>query len=357
MSNNVIKVKDIDNPSVEWEIDLSRNVRTMRDADGKLVTMDLGQADVHIDSALSGYAAGYKQFPGIADEVCPVVPVPKASDKYFTWDKDDVFQDVQDLVASPGGSVKEISPRLSSSSFSTTSYALQTFVPTEVSANADAPLAPEMAAVRRLMNAINLGRERRVAALLTTSGNWSGGYSAAAAAKWNGGTNSDPVRDLYTAIEASLTPVRAIAMSERVMHDFVQNAAVQKYVASKTAVAPIADAGAFSALLRLPPILVSQVKGKTASGYDYVFGNNVALVCNDPAAPRDGQTISTAYTFRWTGADGSVPDGTMSGGFLVRSYFDPRRGARGGRVIVVAHNDAEVMTSVYAGGLVTGAHA
>jgi hypothetical protein len=88
-----------------------------------------------------------------------------------------------------------------------------------------------------------------------------------------------------------------------------------------------------------------------------VWGDNVALLYNDPSAPRDGQSISTAYTFRWTGADSGVADGTMQGGYLVRTYFDPRRGSRGGKMLVVVHNDDEIMTSTVAGGLIIAAHA
>ncbi len=358
MSFPKITVRDAETGAPQT-LDLHNNTVTMRDETGRLVTMDLGPSDVHIDAALSNYAAGYKLANGIADEACPVIPVTKASDKFFTWNKDDAFQDAEDLIVGPGATPKEINPRLSSATYTTLPFGVAAFIPTEVQANADAPLAPEMAAMRRCMNAILLGRERRVASLLTTSGNWSGGYVAAAAAKWNGGAASNPVADIYTAIESSLSPVRAIAMSEQLWHDFVQNAAVQKFVAAKTMVQPIADNGGasqFSALLGLPPILIGTMKGKASSStYGYVWGANVALLCNDPAAPRDGQTISTAYTFRWNGG-GSV-DGNMTGGFLVRSYFDPKRGARGGKMIVVAHNDVEVMTSVYAGGLITGAHA
>lgn len=369
MSQNLIKVRDVADPSVIWEIDTYNHTRTMRDANGRLVTMDLGQADVHIDAALSNYAAGYRQWDGIADEVAPVAPTGKASDKFFTWDKDDVNQKAEDLIVGPDSAVKEVSGRLSSAAFSTVPYGLGASVPVELSANADAPLKIEMGYMRRCLAAILLGREARVATLVTASGNWTGGYTTTlgATAKWNGGAASNPVQDLYTAIENSLTPVRAIAMSEQVWHDFVQNAAVQKYVASKTQVPPLPGANAgnqskimneeFSALLGLPPFLIGRMKNKaTSSTYGYVWGNNVALIYNDPAVPSDGQSISTARTFRWTGADSAATDGAMQGGFLVRSYYDPRRGARGSRVMVVTHNDAEVMTSVYAGGLIINAH-
>jgi len=367
MHPNIVKVRDAETGQV-ITLDLYKNTRTMTDASGRLVTMDLGQQDVHIDRALANYAAGYTQWEGLADQVSPIIPTPNASDKFYTWDKDDVFQSVEDLIVGPNAAVKEISPRLSSATFTTVAYGVGASVPLEVSANADSPLKIEMAAVRRCKEAIFLGREARVATSIMTAANWTGGYTntIAAGAKWNGGASSDPIRDIMTAQEASLTPVRAIAMSERTWHDFFQNAAVQKYVASKIDAPPLGKMDMNSqanivndkmnALLGLPPILIGRMRKKTSlTTYGMVWGDNVALINNDPAVPSDGQRISTHRTFRWTGS-GASPDGTMQGGFLVRSYFDPKRGAHGARVIVVTHNDAEVMTSVYAGGLLVGAH-
>jgi hypothetical protein len=53
---------------------------------------------------------------------------------------------------------------------------------------------------------------------------------------------------------------------------------------------------------------------------------------------------------------GTAPDGAISSGLLVRTFWDPKRGPRGGTKIVVVVNDAEVQTSGLVGGLVTGAH-
>lgn len=365
----LLKVRDADTNQV-WTLDLHNNTRTMTDESGRLITMDLGQADVHIDAALANYAAGYKQWEGIADMVSPIVPSDKASNKYYTWDKDDVFQQVEDLAVGPNAQVMEVSPRLSSSSFTTVGYGVSAVIPTELTANADAPLRIEQAAMRRCLNAIMLGREVRVAAAAVLSTNWTGGYTAAiaAGAKWNGGATSDPIGDIMTAVESSLTPVSAIALSERTWHAFFQNASVQKYVAAKIDAPPLGAVNAgdqlrisadrFSALLGLPPFLIGRQKKKTsATAYGYVWGNAVVLLHNEPGVPSDGQSISTFKTFRWTGADSSAPDGTIQGGFLVRSYFDPRRGPRGSRVVVVTHNDAEVSTSAVAGGLLTAAWA
>ena len=85
------------------DFDLAKNVVTLRDQGGNLIQMDLGQADVHIDKTLASYAAGYKLQEGVADIVSPPVVVPNASDKFWTWDKDDTFQLVQDMASSAGG--------------------------------------------------------------------------------------------------------------------------------------------------------------------------------------------------------------------------------------------------------------
>lgn len=365
--SNLIQVKDATTGKL-MSVDTYQHTIQMKDESGKLVTMDLGQSDVHIDAALSNYAAGFRQWEGIADEVAPVFHTPRASDRYYTWDKDDVFQQAEDLILGPDNNVKEVAGRVSSTAFTTVPFGLAASVPTELAANADAPLKIEQMYMRNIMQKIGIGREIRCANLIMASGSWTGGYTTTlgATAKWNGGSASNPVQDLYTAIEASLTPVRAIAMSERTWHDFVQNAAVQKYVASKVDAPPLPNSNAdsysrttdsFSALLGLPKILIGRMKKKlTASTYGYVWSDNVALLYNDPSLPSDGQSISTARTFRWSGADAGAVDGNMQGGFLVRSYYDPRRGARGTRVMVVTHNDIEVMTTVFAGGLIINAH-
>lgn len=347
-------------------VNLYNNTVTLRDQGGKLVTMDLGQADVHIDKTLASYAAGYTLPMGVADVLSPPVVVPNASDRYQTWNQDDAYQLVQDTATSPGGVVKEITPRLSNSPFQTQGFALGAFIPTEVQANADAPLNPVLQYMRRIMNALLLGREYRVQAVLRTQANHQFKTVVAAGNKWNGGASSNPVQDIYSLIENSLMPTTRIVMSEQVVHDWAQNAAVQKFVAYKSMVPglPMANSGVsavstasqFSAVLGLPPITVAAIKYKDSTGaYSYIWGGDVVLIHEPPAGvPRDGQDIAPSYTFRWAG--GQVGDATVQGGFVVRSFFNPFRGPRGGTQIIVTHNDAEVMTSGYVSGLIVNAH-
>lgn len=371
---NGIQLIDVSDPQYQkgkyanapQAIDLLKGLVTLRDQGGQLIEMDLGQADVHVDRTLASYAAGFRLQEGVADVAAPVVMVPNASDKYWTFDADDTFQLVQDMTTSAGGAVKEVSVRLSNTSFQTRQYALQAFIPTEVQANADAPINPQLAAMRRIMNAMLLAREVRVANLLRTSANHANVTTLTSTTKWNGGAGANPIQDIYTVVESSLQPITDIIMSERVAHDFVQNAAVQKFIASKTAVpglptayAPGQESGmrAFSALLGLPPIHIASMKYKSAANtYSYVWGDDVILVHRPPGGiPTDGQDIASSYTFRWNG--GTVGDATAQGGFVVRSFYNPYRGPRGGQQIVVTVNDAEVSTSTKVSGILIGAHA
>lgn len=334
---------------------LRRSV-SMRMSDGGAMTvkMDLGQGDVHQDSPLGNYAAGYRLADGIADIVCPVIPVPHQSDKFYTWSSNNAFQRVLPNVSAMGGNVPEVSPTLSNSSFQTVQYALGSFIPTEIESNADAPLRPYQAAVDRVMNALRIERELRVSTLMTTTGS----YAAAnvvtlnSGTKWNGGGSSDPLANIFSIEEASFASISGIGMSRKAYHAFVTNAAIQKYFAYKDGAAPVPNASQLSSLLQLPPIYVADMKYAVGTAPTYAWGNDVVLF-HTPAQnpPSDGMDVSTAYTMRWSGA--GAPDSESSvNGWLVRSYFDPKRGARGGRVIVVAHNDAEVSTSTLVGGVI-----
>jgi hypothetical protein len=319
------------------------------------VAMDLAQADVHIDSALPNYAAGYRLQAGVADLAAPVVMAPKASDQYFSWDKDDAFQRPATTRAAPGADVGEVNPRLSEDKYATIEHALGSFIPAEVEANADSPLRPAQAAIRRVMNALMIEREFRVQSLLRNPSSWDPSLVQPLAANqaWNA-SGGDPIRDIHKAIEKSAMDVTGIILPELVLHAFQRSGAVQKFLAYKRNDKGLPAAGELSALLELPPLYIARMKFKDPKGeLSYVWGGDCVLLHQPPENPPTSQDeIATAYTFRWNGA--GARDGTISGGFLVRTYWDPR-GGRGGTRVVVVHNDAEVMTSRFVGGLIQGA--
>jgi hypothetical protein len=319
---------------------------------------DLDPSAVHIQSGLPNFAGGYRNFKPIADMGAPPVVVNKQSDKYWIFSQNDAFQLVEPIAGAGGAQVPEVNPRLSNNPFSTIEYALGGFVPTQVEANADAPLKIRQATLKRVLIALLMRRELRVANLLSNSSNWNSNnvVTLASGFQWDGGASSDPIHDLHSRIEASLGDISGIIMAENLWHAFQRNPSVQKYITYKVGAAPIPGPEAMAGLLELPPIYVGRMKYFAPNGgaLTYMWGTSCILIRQpDQMPPTSQDDIATAYTFRWNAAAAA---GQASGGFVIREFFNQFRGSMGGSQLVALHHDAEVMTSGLVGGLIAGAY-
>ena len=334
---------------------------------GQLVKMDLGPSEVHVDTALATFATGYKQAGLAADTVMPIVTTSKMSDVYYEFDPDNEFAGADGTIAAANGVIHEVTPKQSTTPFSTTPYALAGFLPLEVLGNQDAILNLQFRTIRTIMAKLMVNREKRVKTVLFNSANYSGAHlvdlsALAATRKWNGGSASTPVRDIQSICEASLAPITHMVMSLDTWNAFTVNADVQKFLAFKSnapALPTLDQRAAFSALLGLPMPIVCEARSKTTSGvFPYIWGGSVALIHQQPGVPADGMTTATAKTFRWTGADALVRDASSvdgmgsGGGITVRSMFKQDRGPLGGMYMVVTHRDAEQFISGQVSGLI-----
>jgi hypothetical protein len=338
------------------DFDLVQHTITLRDPSGTLVTMDLGTGDVHIDAALSNYISGFRNAEFGADAVAPPVVVNKASDFYFEFNPDNAFAPVGGIEVAPGADVPEVNPLVTNDRFATKGYALASVLPTELIANQDAPLNLEMAATRMLMEKLLVSRELRVQAMATTSANFSSAQSLvttiAAGSQWNGGANANPVRDIKNLMERSLMLPTDMGMSYNTWNAFCESPAVQKYVFAKSGVRPLPEKSRYdewSALLELPRPNIFAARTKTAANtYPYIWQSHVTLFRRPPGDAVSMFDVSTFKTMRWNGAgQNALPTefgGRVQGGFTVRSFFNPFKGKRGCRVIIVAHDDAEIVT-------------
>ena len=338
----------------------------MKDSRGKdvVIKMDLAPSDVHVD-AMNGIAGGYTLADGVADRVCPVVMTPKTSDKFWTWNQNSSFARAIPNLSAPGADVTEVQPAGGFTDFVTLPYALGSFIETEVQANADAPLDIAQKATRRVLEALRLEREIRVMTLLTNTANYASQnvFTLAATHQWNGGTASNPIQDMQNCLEAAAAPISFFVMSELVKNRWVTNANVQKFIAYKSGISPIPGvAGSNMALLDLPELVVAKMKYNNpsgAAGLQYVWPSAasasavVGVVIPPSMPPRDQNSVATAYTARWNGGGGNgAPDGAMTGGFMIRRWFDPKRGPNGGTMVVVTHRDIEIFTSSIAGAII-----
>jgi hypothetical protein len=338
---------------------------SIKERDGRLIKMDLAPTDVHVDSLLPNFNGGYHLADGAADVAVPVIVTDKNSNKYNVWDQRNAFKRVLAHSAAAGAEVPEVNPVPSFSQYSCLEYALGAFITLEVQANADVPLQPLQAGVKRVLTVLRLEREIRAATLLRTTGNWNTNMvqSLNSSTKWNASTG-DPVANIHQMIEQSAMSVDRLVWSELVLHEVVRNSNFKDYSKYKDSINPIPVEQIISERYGLPPITTVKMKYNLPSGsgtyrntiYPYVWAGDVIGIHEPPQMPPMSQDdVCTACTFRWNGANQSVRDGEYSAGFLVRTFWDQKRGGRGGMKIVVVHNDTEVMPSNLVGGLIVGA--
>jgi len=303
---------------------------------GRQVLMDLGMPDVALPATQADL--GIPALECVADQVSPIKYVPHDRGYFFYENVGDAVQ----LVIGNGteaGAMTEVNLAVSKTNFTTNGYALAAKLPRQLVANADFDVKKRV--TRRLCEALRLGRETRVASLMTTSSSYAAGNVNAAVAKWNGGVNPTPLTDLFKALAASYLPANAVVLPENAAQYF-------HYVSGTGAqVRDFVQGGG-----QLPHICYARAKTLSAGVLSYVWSpslpTNVALV----RVPVDIETdIPTSMTLRWLG-EGDVADGERRDGVLVREYFAPQDDATW---IVVAHNDVEVMVSNQVGALITGA--
>jgi len=155
------------------------------------------EKDVHQDAVLSGVSVRYTNDEFIADQVMPVVPVKKESDKYYTYTR--AWKLPQSKRAA-GAEANEVEWNVSTDTYQCEEYALKDLVPDRVRDNADNPLDMDIDTTENLTELIQLGREKRVADVVFASGTYGTQTSALAGAnRWDDYAGSDPVNDVLTA--------------------------------------------------------------------------------------------------------------------------------------------------------------
>ena len=334
-----------------------RNPRS-KDPDKRL--MDLGPSDVHQPAALPNYAAGYDNGGFVADVIAPPILVNKPNDVYYTFAKEDAFQRAMPIVGAAGGQVAEVQPRVANTSFQTVEYAIGGFIEQQLEAAADPALKLRQAFAQRIYKILMIERELRVATLLTTSGNYDSSVvvTLAAGSQWNGGASSDPVKDIHGRVEAAWADdLSGTLLNQQIMHSLQRNPAVQAYIAYKNGIAPLPKSTELGALLELPPFYEAKAKYINSSGnLAYIWPSTNVAMFRMPGTmpPVDQRDVSTAVTFRWN--DTNVPDGRVSNGFVIREYYLNHRGSKGGFMQMMIHQDAEAVTSKFAGGLIVSAY-
>ncbi len=153
---------------------------------------DLTPQDVHIDAALSNILINYRPTGFIADQIFPIVPVAKQSDRFYKIDQGDRFRSELDYRAA-GTEPNMISFDVSSDGYFCDNYALGSYLTAEELANADAVLNTRETRGQFLMDILMINYELRVARAVNSTSNV--GSNTTTASAW-GTDNADPYQDM-----------------------------------------------------------------------------------------------------------------------------------------------------------------
>ncbi len=301
--------------------------------------------DVHVDAALTDLSVAYRQeAPAYADRIFPRVTVMKQSDKYFVWEKADMWRRTAKERAA-GTKFERGGVRLSTESYYSKQFALEHPIPVEVRRNSDPAIDPERTGVGYLVDQLNLEKDYAWASTyMASSGTgWTSG-SLSAGGKWDTSTGA-PVTDVQNWMATIKTQIGA-SMRHRfvgvcgtiVKARLMGNAQIRNSTIYVTQGTSKAIEQSLAAVLGLDDLVVfdrvhnTAKEGQTAS-YSALVDDDFLLVAVPSAPALD--TPSAGYSFEWDDGSGtmyieSYRDETIKSDILRGiNYFDLKQVAAG----------------------------
>jgi hypothetical protein len=278
---------------------------------------------VHVDQALTNVSIAYHNAQFVADQVFPMIPVTKQSNKYFIYSKDR-FRVIED-TRRPGTRANEIDWSLSTDTYFAEGHALAQAIPDELRANADQALDVDVDATETLTDLIYIQRETLIASKATDPTVVTQNAALSGTSQWSDYTNSDPiptVENQKATIQKQIGQVpNALLVSQPVFLALRSHPKILDRF--KYTQVGILQPDHLKAAFNVDNFLVAAAIRNTAregaaDNLDYIWGKN-ALLFYKPAAP-GRRTLSLGYQFTWL-------FGANTEGFLVKRYRDESRTA------------------------------
>lgn len=166
---------------------------------------DVASTPPHVDASLATLSIRFQNEDYIGTQIMPIAVVPKQSDKYSVYsDRDYLAYPSADI--GPRGEVQQLSTNIDqSSSYFCAGKAMEERVDMDNISNADAPLDLLGNANYKANDGLEWNREKDIASVLTTSGNYGANYNTlAAGSEWDSPGGGTPVKDIQDAVGACL---------------------------------------------------------------------------------------------------------------------------------------------------------
>lgn len=276
-------------------------------------------SDVHVNRPLTNISVAFLQSMEdfIADKVFPNIPVPKQSDRYFEYPKQQWFRtDAQErgLSQESAGSGYEID---NTPNYFAKVQALHKDIDDQLRGNTDQPINLDSDATEFVTRGLALRREKDWASKYFITGLWTGsstGTDITPSTLWDV-SGSTPITDIRSEMAAmkkktGFRPNKLVLADDvwtilQDNADFLDRIAItQRKIVSKELLAAVLD---------LEEVMVASVVEDTAnegatSAMDWVYSKQAGLYY---AAPRPSLLQPSAgYTFSWTGYLGASSMGT-----------------------------------------------
>jgi hypothetical protein len=265
---------------------------------------------VHVDAVLTNVSVAYLQDQGVfASQVAfPVITVPKKSDTYYTYTKNDWFRDEAqqraDATESAGSGYN-----LGTSTYNCDVYAFHKDIGNQTRSNADSVLDVDSEATKFVTQRMLLRQEIQWVTDYFTTSVWDTDITPSN--KWSDYVNSDPIEDIETGKEAiySVTGYEAnvLIVGYQVWRKLKRHPDFREQIkyTSRSNITPqmVADMLEVDRVVVAKALKATNTEGETEA-YAFTHGKH-ALLCH--AAPSPGlMTPSCGYTFAWDGVSGGL---------------------------------------------------
>ena len=296
------------------------------------------ERQVHQNAALSQVAINYGNALYIWPECLPIVPVEKQSDKYYLFDRADIFRN-EAKKRPVGGAAPRGGYRLSTDSYACEPYSFAEELPDEVRENADSALQPEINATRRAMDKVLLAMEIEIASAIFVNGVWgtsvSGASSGGDFVYWDTYASSTPISDIQTGrrtilLNSGVKP-NALVLGFQVYEALKEHPDITAKVqySTLTGQPAMVTKELLAQIFEVDKVLVGEAVYNTASegqsaSMSHIWGKHALLCYVAPTPSRD--TPSAGYTFRWKEKDVVVQnwreDANHQDVYEAESYLD-----------------------------------
>lgn len=268
--------------------------------------------EVHVDRPLTDLSLAYLPDAGdfVADKVFPTVPVQKASDQYFSYDKRYWLSNGAKPRA-VGAPAARSGYGMTTASFACIRDAIAHAIPDPIRNQADvADLDRE--AVMFVNTQLMIAKEVRWAAKYFVTGVW--GTSNTPSVLWDDAA-SDPINNIKTGIRTIKTNTgkraNKLVLGYKTFDDLIQHPdIIDRIKYGQTPGAPaVANEVALAQIFGLEEVLVcgavqNTVQEEVTASMSFIAGSKNALLVHTPSAP-GLLTAAAGYTFTWAGGPGA----------------------------------------------------